>query len=257
MLIAQISDSHIALDTPDAAQRLRDLEAVVADLNALDPQPDLIVHTGDIVHNGLPEEYARAAAVLARARAPLYVIPGNKDDRANLRAAFPGHAYLAGSPDFIAYSVEDHAVRLVMLDTLSRTSNLGEFCEARARQLETLIGSGDDRPVAVFLHHPPFEVTVGPDRLHYASRDSLDRLSRALQRSGRVVAVFTGHVHRFAEGHVGAIPAKVVTALSTTLRKGDYPPEMAGRPVYFLHRIDAQGAATTTTRIAGTAPMPA
>ena len=52
MIIAQISDTHIALDTPDAEQRIGDFERTIADINALDPAPDVIVHTGDIVHNG-------------------------------------------------------------------------------------------------------------------------------------------------------------------------------------------------------------
>ena len=64
MIIAQISDTHIALDTPDADQRTRDLACSIADINALDPAPDLIVHTGDIVHNGAQDEYAQAAAAL-------------------------------------------------------------------------------------------------------------------------------------------------------------------------------------------------
>ena len=52
MIIAQISDTHLALDAPDANQRLRDFALTVVDINALDPAPDVIVHTGDIVHNG-------------------------------------------------------------------------------------------------------------------------------------------------------------------------------------------------------------
>ena len=88
MIIAQISDTHIALDTPDADQRIRDFALTVADLNELDPAPDVIVHTGDIVHNGRPDEYAQASAMLANARAPVYVLAGNKDNRANLREAF-------------------------------------------------------------------------------------------------------------------------------------------------------------------------
>jgi hypothetical protein len=39
---------------------MRDLELMIADINGLDPIPDVIVHTGDIVHNGDPQEYALA-----------------------------------------------------------------------------------------------------------------------------------------------------------------------------------------------------
>ena len=33
MIIAQISDTHIALDTPDAQQRIQDFELTIADIN--------------------------------------------------------------------------------------------------------------------------------------------------------------------------------------------------------------------------------
>ena len=56
MIIAQISDTHFALDTPDADQRIRDFDHTIADINALDPAPDVIVHSGDIVHNGRRDE---------------------------------------------------------------------------------------------------------------------------------------------------------------------------------------------------------
>ena len=106
MIIAQISDTHIALDTPDADRRLSDFARTIAHINALDPLPDVIVHTGDIVHNGRPDEYAESVAVLADARAPVYVLAGNKDDRASLRLAFSASGYLAPGSGFIQYAIE-------------------------------------------------------------------------------------------------------------------------------------------------------
>ena len=249
MIIAQISDTHIALDAPDAEQRLTDLARTVADLNTLDPPPDVIVHTGDVVHNGRRDEYDRAAALLARARAPVHVMVGNKDERAGLRAAFPGHAYLAGDSPFIDYAVEDHPVRLIALDTFSTSSNKGDFCPERVRRLTGLIDRETTRPIAVFTHHPPFVVPVGPDPVNFETPEIMSRLCRALQHSGRVVAVFSGHVHRAAEGHVGAIPAVVVPCIATSLRRGDYPAPMRTRPVYYIHRFDPARGFTTESRI--------
>jgi Icc protein len=103
MIIVQISNTHIALDTPDADQRISDFARTIADINALDPSPDVIVHSGDIVHNGRQDEYIKAATILAAARAPVYVLPGNKDNRTNLREAFSGYGYFASDSDFIEY----------------------------------------------------------------------------------------------------------------------------------------------------------
>jgi 3',5'-cyclic-AMP phosphodiesterase len=252
MIIAQISDTHIALDTPDADQRIRDFERTVADINALDPAPDVIVHTGDIVHNGRQDEYAQAVATLAKARAPVYVLAGNKDNRANLRAAFSAGGYLAPDSDFIDYAIEDFPVRLIALDTLNSGGNKGDFCPARVSRLIDLIDAETSKPIAVFAHHPPFEVTVGPDPINFESSEMMARLRQALQHSGRVAAVFSGHVHRGTAGRVGSIPATVMPSIATTLRKGEYPAHMKTRPVYHLHRFDPVWGFATETRMVGT-----
>lgn len=254
MIIAQISDTHIALDTPDADQRIRDFERTIADINALDPAPDVIVHTGDIVHNGRQDEYAQAVAILAKAAAPVYVLAGNKDNRANLRAAFAAHGYLSADSEFVDYAIENYPIRLIAVDTLSSSSNKGDFDLERLRRLADLSDAATGKPIAVFAHHPPFEVKVGPHPINFEAPEAMTRLQQALQRSGQVVAVFSGHVHRAAEGHVGSIPAIVVPCIATTLRKGEYPAHMKHRPIYYLHRFDADGGFTTEARVVGIMP---
>ena len=250
MIIAQISDTHIALDTPDADQRILDFERTIADINALDPAPDVIFHTGDVVHNGRPDEYAEAVRILNQAKAPVYVIPGNKDSRANLRTAFSKRGYLTPHSDFIEYAIEDYPIRLIAVDTLNTNSNKGDFCPARAKRLTGLIDAETTKPIAVFAHHPPFMVPVGPDPLNFETPEMMERLCQALQHSERVAAVFSGHVHRPAEGRVGHIPAVVVPCIATPLRKGEYSPRIKGHPVYYLHRFDPAGGFTTEARIA-------
>jgi Icc protein len=187
VIIAQISDTHLVLDTPDASQRISDFERTIADLNSLDPAPDVIVHTGDIVHNGRPDEYARAVAILAKARAPVYVLAGNKDDRANLRAAFSAFEYLSRESKFIEYAIEDYAVRLIAVDTLSAASNKGDFCPERARRLIEMIDAERSKPIAVFAPYctprasslsSAAMFTAGPQGMSAASRRQWCRASR-------------------------------------------------------------------------------
>jgi Icc protein len=252
VIIAQISDTHIVLDTPDAERRLRDFENTIADLNALNPAPDVIFHTGDVVHNGRPDEYAEAARILAKARAPVYVLAGNKDNRANLRAAFSDRGYLARDAEFIDYTVEEFPVRLIAVDTLNTASNKGDFCEVRAKRLIDMIDAEPTKPIAVFAHHPPYEVQVGPDPINFETVESMVRLQRAVQHSGRIAAVFCGHVHRGTAGQIGTTPVLVVPCIATTLRKGDYPAPMKTRPVYYIHCFDSDGTFTTAARIVAT-----
>jgi 3',5'-cyclic AMP phosphodiesterase CpdA len=253
MIIAQISDTHIALDAADAGLRSADLERTLADINALDPAPDVIVHTGDVTHGGRRADYAAAASLFATARAPLYVAPGNRDDRENLRHSLS--RWVRPLPDsvFLDYAVEEFPVRLIVLDTVSSATNKGDFSPERARCLMKLIEAEPGRPIAVFMHHPPFTVRVGPDPLNFVTSEAMATLQQALGQSGRVVAVFCGHVHRSTWGHIGSIPVMVAPCTATALRKGDFPPQMQGRPVYHLHRLNSAGELVTEARIVAAA----
>src|SRR5215813_3338957 len=97
MLIAQITDTHLRLPGMLAYGRVdtaQMLQACVAQLMVLDPQPDLIVHTGDLTDLGLPGEYAHLKEILAPLRTPILAIPGNHDEREAMRAAFATEGYL-------------------------------------------------------------------------------------------------------------------------------------------------------------------
>lgn len=249
MIIAQISDTHIALDTPDADRRIGDFERTIADINSLDPAPDVIVHSGDVVHNGRQDEYAQAVATSGKANAPVFAIVGNKDNRENFHSAFAKAGYLSSDSGFVTYSVDDYPVRLVMLDTLDPEGNKGEFCDERFAGLEELLEPEPVKPTLIFMHHPPFDVPVGPAPLNFKSRDTMQRLRQVLQDYGNVIGVFSGHVHRAAFGDVGRIPASVMTSVATTLRWGEYSHEMSARPVYHIHRYDPGVGFVTETRI--------
>jgi 3',5'-cyclic-AMP phosphodiesterase len=140
------------------------------------------------------------------------------------------------------------------VDTVSAGSNKGDFCAERSERLIKLIDAEATKPIAIFAHHPPFEVSVGPDPLNFETPEMMARLRQALQHSGRVAAVFSGHVHRGTAGHVGNIPATVMPSIATTLRKGEYPADMKTRPVYHIHRFDPVWGFATETRIVGAGP---
>src|SRR6266550_639034 len=114
MLIAQISDMHVKAEGKLLFRRIDTagfLERAVAHVNALDPRPDIVLATGDLVDGGKPEEYAHLRRMLAPLAMPLYMIPGNHDARDALREAFPEHAYLPPT-GFLQYTIENLPVRL-------------------------------------------------------------------------------------------------------------------------------------------------
>lgn len=249
MIIAQISDTHIDPENPVGVRRLRDLERIVAAVNGLARRPDAIIHTGDMVHNGTPEKYDLALGVLKDLRAPLYAAPGNRDDRALIRARFPaGRDLLPGSP-FLQYAVEEHPVRLIALDTLSGASNMGDFCAERADSLRRALAEGEAKPCVLFMHHPPFEVRESKYRWQYDSQDAIGLLAGCVDGRDQVVRVFCGHAHRESHGAVSGVPASTAPSVAIDLRLGDFP-GAADAPVFHLHRYQPETGFTTELRVA-------
>ena len=146
MLIAQISDTHILAPDPDlpaASLRADCLRRCVADINR--QEPDVVLLTGDTVQHGHVDEYAFLRELLAPLTAPLFPVPGNRDDKREMRAAFgEEHAFLSDGGAFLHYAIEDYDVRLVGIDSTLAGERKGRFCEARQAWLaETL-----DAPVS-------------------------------------------------------------------------------------------------------------
>jgi len=238
MIIAQISDTHIELDGPEGAQRMRDLERCVDDINGLDSLPDVVIHTGDLVHNGNPDAYAVAKRILSGLRPPLHVTAGNRDERRALRTTFPAEDELQPGSPYRQFRVDGHPVRLIGLDTLADKDNKGDFCETRAGCLADALAADPTRPTAVFMHHPAFDVVASKYPFQFGSREAMDRMARVLNGHGRVVRAFCGHTHRDATGMIGDVPVSSTPSVAVDLRLGDFPDAYRAAPVYQLHRFD-------------------
>ncbi len=227
--IVQISDTHISNDFP---QRLSDLENCVRVINDLDTLPELVVHTGDISHNGASEEYHSAKDVLNQLNAPYFVMAGNRDNRTELLAAFADAKYQLPTDGWVQYSIEKYPVRLLMVDTVSEGSNKGQLCEARLRHLEKMLMADTSKPVCLFLHHTPFAAVGIPDPLQFEDWGDVDKLAAILSRFGNIRGIYCGHVHRFMEGEIAGLTASAISCLAGDLRKGDVSEAQRKLPVF-------------------------
>jgi 3',5'-cyclic AMP phosphodiesterase CpdA len=160
LLACQISDLHVKAPGR-LSYRVVDCAAMlarcVAEILRLPQRPDLVVATGDLTDSGRAEEYAHLRELLAPLPMPVYLIPGNHDERGALRAAFPEH-------------------------------------DKRLAWLERILSLKRGKPTLLIMHHPPFPTLIGHmDQIGLAGSDAL---ARVIERHPQVERVLCGHLHR-------------------------------------------------------------
>ncbi|MGO1120873.1 phosphodiesterase [Rhodovibrionaceae bacterium A322] len=197
MLIAQITDLHIrpygkpAYGIVDTNQKLKDC---VAALQRLQPQPDVLLISGDLTDCGLVEEYEILKDILSPLDLPVYLIPGNHDRRENLRQVFSDQEYLFQDETFIQFAIDNHPVKLIGLDSVVAGKEYGELCSDRLTWLDKTLAARKDEPVVVFMHHPPFP--TGLARMDDIKCVSSDAMAEVIRCYPNVERVLCGHHHR-------------------------------------------------------------
>jgi len=233
-LLAQISDTHVRADDDGAAAG--QLHRALA--QAKDYSVHAIMLTGDLVNDERADEYAVLAEAIAHAPAPLFVMPGNHDDRARLLAALGAkHPYLPRKGP-LCFAVEDFPVRLVALDPTVAGETHGQFTKDQAHWLDRTLSKQRKKPTIVSLHHPPFATH---DLLfdHIGLRNG-ELFARVIARHKQVVRIICGHHHRVAVGQVAHAPTVVAPSTSwiygLAVHKGQQvAPRTGERPGWMLH----------------------
>lgn len=229
----QISDTHLCDEHPS---RLADLERCVAAISSESTQPGLLIHTGDITHNGLASEYVSAMQAMSAAGLPVFVMPGNRDNRQVMLEFYRDAGPVAAGSQFFHYSIEDFGTRILVLDTHNESTHKGELCDERFDFLERMLAVEDTRPVVIAMHHAPFEATEIPDPFQFTDWAQVDRFRRIVNQNDKIIKVICGHVHRNIDSSFGDIPVQALTCLAGDLRKGTVTDEERLQPVFRWHR---------------------
>lgn len=197
--LAQITDLHIVEADALINGRVNGnalLARAVAAINRLQPRPDALLITGDLTDNGRPAEYAALRQLLAPLTMPIYLIPGNHDKRTALREAFSDHDYLPASGE-LYYLVEHFApLRVIALDTVLPGASHGHLSSEQLAWLDQRLAEAPSAPTVVMMHHPPFTVGMGMDRIRCQNGDEV---AAVLANYHHVERLLCGHCHRFIQ----------------------------------------------------------
>ena len=197
MLIAQISDVHIRDHLGmfgELVDTSKTLEKAIKLLNALDPQPDVVLATGDLTDDGTKEQYSQFLEIIAPLNAPLLPLPGNHDDYSEFINAFSSTLPDEIPKNHCSYVIDNFPVRLIALDTSLPGQHDALFSEDHELWLSQVLAQEKDKPTLIFTHFPPFE--TGINFMDISGLKSADRLEKIIRNNPQVKLVVAGHVHR-------------------------------------------------------------
>lgn len=250
MILAQISDFHLTAkgQIRGGIDSMRALDAALAALSRLDPLPDAVVASGDLVNRGDPGDYLVLREKLAGLPFPLYLAPGNHDARDPLRRVFGGSALLPTTGPFLHYAVALGPWRLIVLDTaIGGEAVGGRLCAERLDWLAETLAEASDRPTVIALHHPPFKVgVVFMDRPPFEGAEALGAL---LLRNPQVKKLLCGHLHRHVEttwaGTMASVAPSLVFQMTFTADPTAASSYILEPPGFLVHLLEDNGRVVT------------
>lgn len=165
--IVHISDTHIGRSRGTDERAV----ALAGHIAGRFPPGTVVVITGDLVHNGAEEEYARLrSSVLLPLRERLVVLscPGNHDCcdwmgfRFSEESASLYGAYVGGDPFPQAHVVDGEGVALIGLDSSDPQDRAwlarGWMGRRQVARLRELLAEHEGKLRVVYFHHHPFMV---------------------------------------------------------------------------------------------------
>lgn len=189
----QITDTHLYADpigTLLGVNTLDSFRQVLAHFRDTHWPIDLLLATGDLVHDASPEGYRRIAAMLAEFAVPALCLPGNHDVPPVM------HEHLRADGVSTDPVVDLGAWRFVMLDSVIPGEEGGHL---RDDQLEIAARAlaDSDRHTLLCMHHQP--VPVGSRWIDTMTLDNPAPLFEILDRHAHLRGVLWGHVHQTYE----------------------------------------------------------
>jgi 3',5'-cyclic AMP phosphodiesterase CpdA len=237
---AYVSDSHLYARGMDHRFARAAIKAV-ADVNALDPQPDFVLFGGDLAQLGRPDELALGQQILHELKAPVKMMVGEHDWYLDMgekwREMF--------GPD--RYSFDHKGVHFVVLNSVIEE----DFWTAKGytpeQRMNIVAGLDDNRqspftvgeeqrawlkadlakidkktPIIVFSHSPLYKLY----KAWNFWTDDADEV-QAILKPFKTVSVIHGHTHQLLTNRIGNIHFH---GLLSTAWPWPYAPE--GLPPY-------------------------
>jgi Icc protein len=209
-------------------------------------QFDLMVLTGDLAQDELPETYALIRKELGELLPRCRFVPGNHDNRMGLQQIFP--EILPAGSEFLSFRETVGGWQIIGLDTHQPGKVPGHFGSDQLEWLAQQLNQNSKANTLLFLHHPP--ISVNSPWLDKIALECPEPLCELIQSHPQLRAIATGHVHHVFQGKLG--DADFYTTPSTAIQFGPCADESCytqDPPGYRVFDLEERGYRTEVVRL--------
>lgn len=209
--VLQFSDIHLYEDSQRTLLGLNTGHSFASVLELAKQQhwpPDLVLVTGDLVHNGSVAAYKKLQTYLAALEMPVFCLPGNHDKPLVM------HQTLRGANTYTDNRVSLGQWEILLLDSTIPGSDGGRLNTRELDKLAHQLDQCQGRPVLIALHHPPMR--VGSRWLDSMTLENPQALFSIVDRYPNVRAIICGHIHQ--EFNLERNGVKIMAAPSTCIQ---------------------------------------
>lgn len=245
ILLVQITDCHLLADAHAELRGVlpeHTLAQVCAQIARDGHQPDVLLVTGDIAHDGSEAAYRRFADRVQAMAPVIRVLPGNKDDGAQLRASLS---------EWTPSVTDVGNWRIVTLDSTIAGQGGGRLSGIEFAKLDAAVADAGERHILVALHHNPVQTDpTFDDRMMLGNaRILLQHLTA--WRQARVL--MWGHVHQAFDCRLDNMRMLTTPATSFqfAIRDGQVVQDAQPPGYRWLKLYDDGSIATSVVRVDG------
>ncbi len=189
--VLQITDTHLFRDSSGCLLGLnteQSLEAVMTEVTNRHLPADMILATGDLVHDGTPAAYRRIFGHLERPGIPVYCLAGNHDEAETLQQSL--------QDGLLHYTTNAHKGNwnFIFLDSSVAGSEGGHLGSGTLQSLETHLAADPESHTLICMHHQP--VQMGSRWLDTMTIDNAGEFFSIIDRHQQVRGILWGHVHQ-------------------------------------------------------------
>ncbi len=170
---------------------------------------DLVLVTGDLVHDGSKAAYQRIKEHLHSLDTPVYYLPGNHDQNGMM------HSQLQNDSLFSMPTAAIHGNWMItMLDSSIPGHDGGHLTPSELEKLGRALQDNPDKYVLICLHHQP--IRIGSNWMDRMVLDNPDELFATIKQHQNVKLMLYGHVHQESDREINGI--RYISTPSTSIQ---------------------------------------